>query len=116
MRQENGHLSKVNFLKPSLNFRFQNQMSPKFSVRYTSSRGWGLFLGEDIKKGDFVVEYLGELISTNEYGWDFINKNVYLKKFRSSGCGTVRRAVAFLNLFESIHKQFLYSALFTVYY
>ena len=49
-------------------------MSPKFSVRYTSSRGWGLFLGEDIKKGDFVVEYLGELISTNEYGWDFINK------------------------------------------
>jgi len=37
------------------------------AIRHTRQRGWGLFLEESVKKGDFVIEYVGELISTAEY-------------------------------------------------
>ena len=36
-------------------------------VRHTAKRGWGLYLEQDVKEGDFVVEYVGELITTEEY-------------------------------------------------
>ncbi len=47
--------------------RFQRQLYPKMAIRHTRQRGWGLFLEESVKKGDFVIEYVGELISTAEY-------------------------------------------------
>jgi len=28
-------------------------------------KGWGLFAGENIKRGDFIVEYIGEVFSVN---------------------------------------------------
>ena len=33
----------------------------------TRDRGWGLFLREDVKKGDFIIEYVGELITMVEF-------------------------------------------------
>jgi hypothetical protein len=47
--------------------RFQRQLYPEMAVRHTAKRGWGLYLEQDVKKGDFVVEYVGELITTQEY-------------------------------------------------
>ena len=37
------------------------------AVCRTSSRGWGLFIKQDVKKGDFLIEYVGELITTDEF-------------------------------------------------
>lgn len=33
----------------------------------TQSRGWGLKTLAPVKKGQFVIEYVGELIDTEEY-------------------------------------------------
>ncbi len=46
-------------------------------VEGASSKGWGLFTKQDLKKGDFVIEYVGELISTDEFKKriDINNKN-----------------------------------------
>ena len=38
----------------------------KVSIGRSSIHGWGLFLREDVKKGDFVMEYKGEIISQDE--------------------------------------------------
>ena len=49
--------------------RFQRQAGPKLSVWFTNSRGWGLFLDQDVKRGSFIIEYLGELVSNEELKW-----------------------------------------------
>ncbi len=36
-------------------------------VDKTSSKGFGLFSKQDLNKGDFIIEYVGELISTDEF-------------------------------------------------
>jgi hypothetical protein len=54
-------------VNPNIGPRFQKLLYPKLSVRYTGQCGWGLFAGQDLKRGDFVIEYVGELISVAEY-------------------------------------------------
>lgn len=50
-----------------LNQRFVKRLYPKQEPFYTGSRGWGLKTLVDIKKGDFVNEYVGEIINEEEY-------------------------------------------------
>jgi [histone H3]-lysine27 N-trimethyltransferase EZH2 len=38
----------------------------KVAMGRSSIHGWGLFLREDVKKGDFIMEYKGEIISQDE--------------------------------------------------
>ena len=33
----------------------------------TNGRGWGLFIKEPVKKGQFIIEYVGELITMAEF-------------------------------------------------
>ena len=33
----------------------------------TNGRGWGLFIKEPVKKGQFIIEYVGELITMDEF-------------------------------------------------
>ena len=33
----------------------------------TNGRGWGLFIKEPVKKGSFIIEYVGELITMDEF-------------------------------------------------
>lgn len=33
----------------------------------TPNRGWGLFVLDDVKEGDFLIEYVGELITMEEF-------------------------------------------------
>jgi SET domain-containing protein len=40
--------------------------TPKETVAKRSSAGLGLFAGQDIKKGDFIIEYVGEVITRKE--------------------------------------------------
>ena len=49
------------------NQRFQKRMYPKMTVTRTTSRGWGLTIHEEVKKGSFVIEYVGELITMAEF-------------------------------------------------
>jgi len=48
------------------NQRFQKGLHAKLEPRKSSNKGHGLFALEDIKKGDFVIEYVGEVISLDE--------------------------------------------------
>ena len=45
---------------------FHSRPLPKMGLRYTGSRGWGAFAGEDIQKGTFVGEYCGEVITPGD--------------------------------------------------
>lgn len=49
------------------NQRFQKRQYPKIQSFKTSARGWGLQALQDIKKGEFVIEYVGELIDDEEF-------------------------------------------------
>ena len=48
------------------NRRFSNQQYVQTEVCDAGERGWGLKTCQDIKEGDFVVEYVGEMISRAE--------------------------------------------------
>lgn len=51
------------------NFRRGEQYS--FIVKMTESKGWGLFAREDIARGKFVIEYIGEVIDKIEFNHRF---------------------------------------------
>lgn len=48
------------------NQRFKKRENARTKPFNTGSRGWGLKALDDIKKGQFVIEYVGELISESE--------------------------------------------------
>jgi len=48
------------------NQRFQKKQYPKLEVRSAGDKGNGLFAKEDIREGQFIIEYIGEVISTEE--------------------------------------------------
>ena len=50
-----------------LNQRFQRRVYPNLKVVRTRERGWGLFCMQDVKKGDFLIEYVGEMITIDEF-------------------------------------------------
>lgn len=50
-----------------LNQRFQKRVYPALKVQRTPTRGWGLYVFNDVKKGDFLIEYVGELITMDEF-------------------------------------------------
>ena len=49
------------------NQRFQKLLSPPLFSFYAHGKGWGLKSKKEIKKGDFVIEYVGEVIDDNEF-------------------------------------------------
>lgn len=49
-----------------MNQRFVKKLYPKQEPFFTGFRGWGLRCLVDIKKGEFVNEYVGELITKEE--------------------------------------------------
>ncbi len=49
------------------NQRFQQRLSPPLYPFNTGGKGWGLKSQADIKKGDFVIEYVGEIIDNKEF-------------------------------------------------
>lgn len=49
------------------NVSFHRRPKPTLTPFYTSDgRGWGLRTAENIRKGDFVIEYVGEMIDKSE--------------------------------------------------
>ena len=49
-------------LSPLLPQRCQRRQYKRTVARPVGSRGWGLVAAEDIRAGDFVMEYLGEVV------------------------------------------------------
>lgn len=45
------------------NRMFQLKRYLKINLGPTSSKGQGVFAGENIKKGEFIIEYIGEVIN-----------------------------------------------------
>eukprot|EP00049_Salpingoeca_infusionum_P009442 m.158064 g.158064 ORF g.158064 m.158064 type:complete len:1255 (-) comp14337_c0_seq15:406-4170(-) len=48
------------------NLRIQQRKNPRLVPIETPGRGWGLRLGQDVQAGDFIVEYVGEVIDSEE--------------------------------------------------
>lgn len=46
---------------------FEKRQYPPLEPYKTSGRGWGLKTLAPIRKGDFVIEYVGEIIDDQEY-------------------------------------------------
>lgn len=46
---------------------FEKRIYPALAPHFTNGRGWGLKALENIKKGTFVIEYVGEVIDDEEY-------------------------------------------------
>lgn len=53
--------------KECRNQRFQRRQYARFEVRRAGLKGMGLFAKELIKKGTFIVEYVGEVLDEEEY-------------------------------------------------
>ena len=49
------------------NQRFQRRNYPKVDVLRTRDKGWGLFTKNPVRKGTFMIEYVGELITMAEF-------------------------------------------------
>lgn len=49
------------------NQRFEKRQYPPLEPFKTPGRGWGLKTLAPIRKGDFVIEYVGEVIDEQEY-------------------------------------------------
>uniref|UniRef100_A0A182JWZ4 Histone-lysine N-methyltransferase n=1 Tax=Anopheles christyi TaxID=43041 RepID=A0A182JWZ4_9DIPT len=49
------------------NQRFTKRIYPSLEVRYFSDKGFGLVTLEDLKSGQFVIEYVGEVINSGEF-------------------------------------------------
>ncbi|KAH9406495.1 Histone-lysine N-methyltransferase ezh1 [Tyrophagus putrescentiae] len=49
--------------KSCLNVAIQRELSKSLSVKPSSVHGWGAFAEETVEKGDFICEYIGELIT-----------------------------------------------------
>jgi len=45
---------------------FNQLPTPKVKVQLTENRGYGLFLQQDVLAGDFIVEYMGEIVDDEE--------------------------------------------------
>eukprot|EP00912_Choanoflagellata_sp_UC4_P001051 UC4_evm1s648 len=62
------------FKKECGNQRMTRRKYPKFTVfKCMDNRGWGMKACSDIKEGQFVIEYVGEVI-TDEEGYKRIEK------------------------------------------
>nr|CAD7433446.1 unnamed protein product [Timema monikensis] len=57
------------------NQRFEKREYPPLIPYKTDGRGWGLKTLADIPKGDFIIEYVGEVIDESEYKHRIDNKH-----------------------------------------
>jgi SET domain-containing protein len=48
-----------------MNRKFQKHEYACIYPKATPGKGWGLFAGEKIYRGDFIMQYIGEIFSTN---------------------------------------------------
>ena len=46
---------------------FTKRQYAKLDVRRAGAKGFGLFAGEDLKAGQFLIEYVGEILEEDEY-------------------------------------------------
>ncbi|KAF8784580.1 Histone-lysine N-methyltransferase NSD2 like protein [Argiope bruennichi] len=49
------------------NQKFQKRQYVPTKIFKTIDRGWGLMTTRDVKKGEFIIEYVGEIITHEEY-------------------------------------------------
>lgn len=54
---------------------FEKRIYPSLAPCFTDGRGWGLKVLEDIPKGTFVIEYVGEVIDDEEYQKRLLRKH-----------------------------------------
>lgn len=54
---------------------FEKRIYPSLAPYWTEGRGWGLQILEDVKKGSFIIEYVGEVIDDEEYQRRLLQKH-----------------------------------------
>ena len=62
----NGATANISDTKCCSNANMLLGMGKKVSVGRSSIHGWGAFIRESAQKGDFIMEYRGEMVSQNE--------------------------------------------------
>ena len=50
-----------------LNQKFQSKKYAKLDIRRTGKKGHGLFTKQSLRKGEFIIEYVGEVLHEDEY-------------------------------------------------
>lgn len=70
------------------NSKMQRKLFANCAIAKSDIEGWGLFARQDIKKGDFIMEYVGEIIEEDETKerdkWNEIEKITYLFTLNNS--------------------------------
>lgn len=73
---------KSNKLIECKNGMIQKKMFSKCAIGISNVSGWGLFSRENIKKGDFIMEYIGEIVEEDETKerdkWNGIEEITYI--------------------------------------
>lgn len=66
----------------------QRKLFKRLAIGKSNIAGWGLYNLEDIKKGDFIMEYVGEIIDDDEAlerdKWNCIEKITYMFTLNNS--------------------------------
>jgi hypothetical protein len=83
------------------NVAIQRGVPRKTLLGHSEVHGFGLYMGEDIKSGEYIGEYTGEAISVNEGDrrvtiYDY-QKTMYLFRLNSSKCSHLYHLVQFPN-------------------
>ena len=66
----------------------QRKLFANCAIAKSNIEGWGLFARQDIKKGDLILEYIGEIIeheeTTERDKWNEIEKITYVFTLNSN--------------------------------
>jgi len=66
----------------------QRRLYSNCAIGKSDIEGWGLFARDDIKKGDLILEYIGEIIEHEETSerdkWNEIEKITYVFTLNSN--------------------------------
>jgi hypothetical protein len=71
------------------NKRIQTGLWKKVETKETQGSGNGLFAMEDIKKGDYIIEYVGRIVNKeqdNVYGMKISDMDLWIDPRKSTGC------------------------------
>lgn len=88
------------------NIAFHERKTPVLQVFHTGNKGWGLKAGEDIQTGQFVIEYIGEIIGVES----LIERKKVNYKFGNSYIMDLRNGIFIDGRYKGNKSRFINSS------